>query len=288
MKLAQAVAHTTFPRESNNYKARLLHPLGLLVVVALFVLVQISLQIPTNPKYRILGYAANISSDEVIRLTNEKRVAAGLPALQANDTLFAAAEQKAKDMIENDYWAHVAPDGTEPWYFFSNSGYSYRYAGENLARDFSNPQAAVEAWMASPSHRDNLLSSKYRDIGIAVIEGDLAGADTTVVVQLFGTRAADTVPVVPIAAAQELGSSQVEEAFVKTGPIMSESIATPLDVSRYLSLGVIAVFIGVLAVDIVILRRRNVSRISSRPFAHLSFMGMILAIVLIVKAGQIL
>lgn len=125
---------------------------------------------------RILGYAANISSTEIVSLTNQKRTEAGVSSLIYNLQLEQAARQKGQDMIENDYWAHVAPDGTEPWVFFVDAGYKYRYAGENLARDFSNPQDAINAWMASPSHKDNLLSDKYKEIGIAVVEGDLGGS----------------------------------------------------------------------------------------------------------------
>jgi len=82
----------------------------------------------------------------------EQRVSVGLLPLEANATLAQAAQAKAADMLNNNYWAHVSPDGTQPWSFFVNAGYSYRYAGENLARDFTNPASAVDAWMASPTN----------------------------------------------------------------------------------------------------------------------------------------
>ena len=101
-------------------------------------------------------------------------------------------------MIDRDYWAHVAPDGTQPWKFFTSFGYKYRYAGENLARDFSNASSAMDAWMNSPTHKENILNPKYKEIGIGVVEGDLAGTDTTIIVQFFGATYADKV-VQPIA-----------------------------------------------------------------------------------------
>src|SRR5262249_8899486 len=46
----------------------------------------------------------------------------------------------------------------------------------------------VDAWMASPSHRDNLMKPTYREVGFAVVNGNLLGEDTTLVVQMFGTK----------------------------------------------------------------------------------------------------
>src|SRR3990167_5411836 len=172
MKFAHRIAHLVWPRESNNQKAKLLHSSSLTFLVLVLVLFQGFITL--FPKFGpdILGYAANISPDEVIRLTNEKRAQNGLPPLVQNSTLSAAAQAKGADMINKDYWAHVSPNGTQPWKFFMDFGYRYRYAGENLARDFSNASSAVDAWMASPSHRGNMLSAKYKEIGIGVVEGD--------------------------------------------------------------------------------------------------------------------
>jgi uncharacterized protein YkwD len=72
-------------------------------------------------------------------LPTEKRSQAGVSPLAYNPYLAQAAQAKARHMLEYDYWAHIAPDGTDPWKFFTDAGYKYRYAGENLARDFSNP-----------------------------------------------------------------------------------------------------------------------------------------------------
>jgi uncharacterized protein YkwD len=115
-----------------------------------------------------------------------------LPALSLNQN-YQMPLQKGRDMIDKDYWAHVAPDGTQPWKFFSQFGYKYRFAGENLARDFSNANDAVNAWMNSPTHKDNILNPKYKEIGIGITEGDLAGSDTTIIVQFFGATYSDKV-----------------------------------------------------------------------------------------------
>lgn len=304
MRIAHKLAHLLFPRESNNHKAKLLHSGSLTIITFGLILFQLLLHFLPQYGPRVLGYAANISADEVIRLTNEKRVAAGLAPLTLNPTLSAAAQAKGVDMINKDYWAHQAPDGTQPWTFFTNFGYKYRFAGENLARDFSSAPAAVDAWIASVSHRENMLSGKYKEIGIGVVEGDMAGVDTTIIVQFFGTKYADTIAVSPIAE-----TTPKETPF--PGPVVlvtPQPIATPLAVSlstpqpspisrvlispfastKGISLATVGLLLGVLVVDGLVTSRRRIVRIGGRTFAHLAFLGMILAIALILKAGQII
>ncbi len=159
----------------------------LLYAVFLFVL-QFSLQYVANRFPGILGFASNITVNNIVDMTNRRRGDNGLNSLSTDGNLSAAAEQKARDMFEKGYWAHVSPDGTKPWSFITQNGYGYLYAGENLAKDFQNSNDVVEAWLASPSHRDNLLSNRYSDIGVAVVNGTLNGFETTLVVQMFGTR----------------------------------------------------------------------------------------------------
>lgn len=328
MSFAYALAHYFYPAHSNNHRAKFLHSSTIAIMVALLFVYQIMLSAIPITGVSILGYAANIPVSEVIRLSNQKRAEVGLPALTENTLLSQAARAKGDDMITKDYWAHVAPDGTEPWGFFTNAGYQYRYAGENLARDFSNPQAAVDAWMASPSHKDNLLSSKYKEVGIAVVEGDLNGVDTTIVVQLFGTLASDegvqiaqaktetegvqtnVVPTlvptsVPTAAPTftptptlalvptETQAEADSPVFVGgTTPPQGGSSASlkvsPFATTKGISAVLIGVMLVVLIVDGVVVARKRIPRVGGRTFAHLAFLGMVLSIVLIARAGEIL
>ena len=129
---------------------------------------------------------ADVSSQFVISLTNQERQSQGLPVLAENQILDRAACEKANDMIQNRYFAHDSPTGIDPWHWFSQAGYQYSRAGENLAIDFSQSQDVIDAWMKSPSHRANLMGN-YQDIGICVAQGNIEGYDSTLVVQLFGT-----------------------------------------------------------------------------------------------------
>jgi len=282
MKFAQRIAHLVVPRESNNHKAKLLHPSGLTVLILIYLFYQLILTFLPKISPSVLGYASNIPPAEVIRLTNEKRVQAGLQPLIESSVLDQAALAKGTDMLNKGYWAHVAPDGTQPWKFFTDASYKYRYAGENLARDFASAGAAVDAWMASPSHRENLLSPKYEEIGIAVVEGNLAGVDTTIIVQFFGTRYSDTVPAVPVAQAQTtanyLPSPSPQTLAVTTQPTLTIS---PFNSTKKLSLVLIGVLLIVLAIDAVLITRKKVTRVAGRTFDHLAFLGMVLIIVIL-------
>lgn len=287
--LAHAV-HLLTPHESNNHRARILHP-AVIALFALFVLV-IQIALPSVSKLgpAVLGYAYNIPVEKVVELTNKEREKAGLPALEFNSTLSNAAKKKAEDMFAKDYWAHNAPDGTQPWKFFSDAGYEYRYAGENLARDFSTAEEAVKAWMESPTHRDNMLSRRYKEIGIAVVDGDLKGVETTLIVQHFGTQFGDTVPVAPAPAVTtpELQGASTEEMVAGIKNSSKNFLVSPLGVVKKISVVILGVLVAVLLLDIFIVKRANIFRFSSKSSAHFLFLGMVLIVVVAQRAGWIL
>jgi hypothetical protein len=297
MQFVEKLIHFLVPRESNNHKAKVLHSSSLIVLASFLILFQIGLNFLPKLGPSILGYASNISPSEVVRLTNEKRAAAGLSALSLNQELSAAAYTKGQDMIARDYWAHIAPDGTEPWKFFKDFGYKYRYAGENLARDFSDASSAVNAWMNSPTHKENMLNPKYKEIGIGVVEGDLAGVDTTIIVQFFGATYTDKVTQPLAGVTTELPKTQLATTQPTTAPVVtqivepqvqSQVLISPFTTTRTLSLIVVAILLLIFIVDAVLVSKRRITRVAGRTFAHVAFLGMILSIVLILKAGNIL
>lgn len=294
MRIAHFLAHLFVPRESNNQRAKLLHPSSLTLLTLFLIIFQAVLTFSGKVGPQVLGYAANIPPSEVIRLTNEKRIMAGVAALKENATLSQAAQAKGADMLNKGYWAHVAPDGTQPWKFFGDFGYKYRYAGENLARDFSDPTSAVNAWMASPSHKENLLSPRYKEIGVAVVEGNLNGVDTTIIVQFFGTKYSESNAAVipPVSGLSKITKSTPtpRPSYLTLGElnVIKTPVVSPFSATRYVSLALIGLILIVLAVDGAVIFIKKVPRISGRTIAHLSFLGMILAVVLILKAGEII
>jgi hypothetical protein len=134
-----------------------------------------------------VSLASDISVQKVIDLTNADRSEKGLSILTENNKLKKAAENKAEDMIKNNYFSHNSPEGVTPWHWMEQEKYDYDYAGENLAMDFTAAEKMNDAWLASPTHRANILNEKYKDIGIAVKEGMINGHSTIDVVQMFGS-----------------------------------------------------------------------------------------------------
>lgn len=128
---------------------------------------------------------ASVLPSVVEALTNDQRTAQGDHPLTVNALLTEAAQLKANDMAAKGYFAHVAPDGTEPWHWFNTVGYDYEYAGENLAIDFDDSQQLVSAWMNSPAHRENILKPEYTEIGVGMATGTYQGKETLFVVQFF-------------------------------------------------------------------------------------------------------
>lgn len=144
--------------------------------------------------FSVATYATSLNATTIIALANEDRVQRGLQSLKSNAMLSAAALAKANNMFEVQYWDHFGPNGETPWQFISAAGYTYYYAGENLAKGFTTSEGVHQAWMASPSHRENILSPNYKDIGVAILSGTLNGKSVTLVVQMFGSQNVSQVP----------------------------------------------------------------------------------------------
>lgn len=170
------------PTKENNYKPFLLRKLALFVYTLILLFVNTFGGFMGIPE----AMASSITPANIIQLTNQQRAAAGLNTLNTNAKLAAAALAKANNMFEQQYWDHYGPNGETPWMFISAAGYSYVYAGENLAKGFSTAEGVHEAWMASPTHKENIMSVNYKDIGVAVVQGELLGKQTILVVQMFG------------------------------------------------------------------------------------------------------
>ncbi len=140
-----------------------------------------------------IAWASEISPDNVMELVNKSRILQGLEPLKNNPVLRRVAQEKAQDMLDNKYFAHTSPDGVSPWFWFEENNYEYRYAGENLAIDFLSAEAQHEAWMESETHKHNIMNSKYKETGVAVVVGEVEGdKDSILTVQVFGTPLAYT------------------------------------------------------------------------------------------------
>lgn len=283
------------PHPHNNHKAKILQPRSLVILIGLFIMGRAIVDITIGLRPGILGFASQIDPDVVIELTNKERLSAGVTTLKVNQELNQAALAKATDMFEHNYWAHVSPTGTEPWYFISESGYKYKHAGENLARDFSNPTDVVKAWMASPTHRQNLLDDRYKDIGIAVLDGSINGVETTLVVQMFGSSQTSVAKVASdkvtnnIVYAEEVPKAPVKEIFNESiQATVPQAELSPMDLTRAWSLAFVILIMFALSLDWIFVLRYNIIRISGKTWAHLTYFAGLAIILIIIRQGIVL
>ena len=285
-RLVHSFLHLFTPRHTNNHRPKIFHPWSLAVLAAVVVSFNSGIRPLAGFSGGILGYASDIQINQVYEQINQQRTENGLPGLKLNDKLSEAARRKASDMFASNYWAHINPtNGREPWYFFDSAGYDYRYAGENLARDFSTTVPLIKAWMNSPTHRENIVSTRYQETGIAVVNGVLNGVETTLVVQLFGTKKS------AMAAAPQISNTglQAEISEAKVPEVLSVSVplVSPFDLSKSLALATLGLLAVVLMVDSVVIWRRRIPRLVGHNLAHLVFLIALIGIVSIMSQGVI-
>jgi uncharacterized protein YkwD len=122
-----------------------------------------------TPAPQAASPSSELSVSGILSQINFQRQSNGLSMVSLNDTLSSAAAAKAKDMVDNNYFAHTSPAGVDDFYFINQSGYNWQAAGINLAEgDFSDGADLVNAWMNSPGHRANILADFGKQIGIAI------------------------------------------------------------------------------------------------------------------------
>jgi len=194
-KPTKVVKDYFIPHPENDYKPYILRVRTVAFVVLVAIVAESAFVFGAKyvlPRSKYFGIIqANVLVDE----SNQSRVTNGLPDLEVSPLLQQAAQEKANDMATKGYFAHTSPQGLTPWYWFQQVGYNFDYAGENLAVNFSDSQDVTTAWMNSPEHRANILSTDFTQIGIATAQGTYEGQPTTFVVEEFGTPAPATAPV---------------------------------------------------------------------------------------------
>lgn len=318
--------HLFLPHESNNHRAKILHIDSILIILTLLVFSSFLLSSLQSRFPAVLGISYNITPVDLVNVTNKVRQEHGLSALSLDSELSQAASSKASDMFTKNYWAHIAPDGATPWGFIKNSGYEYLYAGENLARGFSSTSDVVNAWMASPSHRDNMLSSNYTDVGFAIATGSLTGSDTVLVVEMFGKRYTGVVATpsiipsptiaptlsVAIPAISEPTPTWLEPTPTKSEPAVVLLITnTPVptqteqpqrevaslqqqplidknDFTKNIIVIVLMVLIVILAIDAIIIEKKKIIRVVSHNLDHIIYLIIILLTIIIIGGGLVL
>ena len=283
------------PQPENKKRAHLISNKAIVIYCLMIIFATTAVRVVPKLFPGVLGYASNITVKDLLDYTNKKREDAKVSDLILNPKLTLAAQQKAKDMFKTGYWAHVSPDGTEPWDFILAQKYDYIYAGENLAKNFSTSKEVVQAWYNSPSHKSNLLSANYDEVGFAVVNGVLNGYETTLVVQMFGR------PREPSMLAsvndentileQENSSSTAEPVkgtssiaqnavVVNTQPTSVAQAKPKIDVTvatKSLSIVFGGFVSSLLAVDLWYSKKKGINKFNGQTFAHLAVLLVVIA-----------
>lgn len=200
------------PHKENDYKPHLLRGVGLFGLFSLIILIFAFVSFGTVI-IKKTDLTALVLPKVLVDYVNQDRIPLNLKTLAINPILQKAAQMKANDMASRGYFAHKSPDGLSPWYWFEKAGYDFSYAGENLAVNFIDSVDVNQAWMTSPSHRENIINGNFTEIGIATAEGTYKGRSTVFVVQLFGRPAlVETTSILPVASSpKSFTTSQITD-----------------------------------------------------------------------------
>lgn len=314
------IRHLLIPHHKNNHRAKILHNSSLLFLSLLFIL-STSLTILVHSSHpEVLGVSYSISDSELLNLVNFERGQRGLNALSLNGQLAQAAAGKSSHMFANNYWAHFAPDGTTPWSFIKGAGYGYLYAGENLAKGFTNSSDVVNAWMASTTHRENLLSPQFKEVGFSIASGSLQGEETVLIVQMLGattntaftsppsvdtsipettTLEAESEPPVALAptptpfptlpvqgaviAQNIVPSGNIEPSNYKFNPLIDAIFGT-----KIITFGILALILIALVTDFVVVEKTRIPRIVGNNIDHILLISLFLIFILIARLGAVI
>lgn len=181
----EGIKNLILPSASNDYRSKFLQSNMLLYCVVLLVVLKVSTTLVSiNFPQNI--FFADITKASLENFVNQTRQSIGLKPLSENKKLNQAAQLKAENMVQNNYFDHTSPSGVSPWFWFLKAGYGYKYAGENLAIGFYESQEVYDAWLNSPSHKANIVNPNYTEVGTAVMSG-FGQNNTIVVVQEFAS-----------------------------------------------------------------------------------------------------
>jgi uncharacterized protein YkwD len=152
---------------------------------------------PSAPGARAVSYDS--LERAVLAEVNALRRSRGLSFLRLSDSLTRAADQHSAEMARLGYFAHESADGSAfdrrvaRYYSWTKS--RYWSVGENLL--WSSPgvdaAGALRLWLNSPPHRKNLLTARWREIGLSAVHvesgpGSYGGLPVTILTADFGVR----------------------------------------------------------------------------------------------------
>ena len=143
----------------------------------------------SHPEPAVPAYAADVAAmkQDIVDRTNALRKENGIAALTTSDKLMQAAQVRAEEMAASGAYSHTRPDGRK-----YTTVTDCKYVGENIQLigewqmpNTSLPAAAVDGWQNSAAHLENMLNTRYGEIGIGLSQGTVMGEPYWYCVQLF-------------------------------------------------------------------------------------------------------
>jgi uncharacterized protein YkwD len=138
-------------------------------------------------------------NQQVFAAINKFRTSHGLVALKESKALDRSALAHSLQMAQRSFFSHNSANG-EPFYvrlerYYRPTGYAHWTVGENLLWDAPSVSAvtALQQWIKSPPHRENLETAKWRDLGVSAVTvaragGPYGGQRVTIITTDFGVR----------------------------------------------------------------------------------------------------
>ena len=143
------------------------------IILSVFVAV---IQTADSKSLPVMASSDAVNKTLVLKLVNDaRRKGCGCgdkyyppaPALVWNDQLEKAAVQHSNDMLNNKYFSHTDKKGNSAGSRIRQAGYRWRTYGENIAHGYGSEKAVVEGWLNSPGHCSNIMSSLFKEMGVA-------------------------------------------------------------------------------------------------------------------------
>jgi uncharacterized protein YkwD len=124
----------------------------------------------------VAGATANAAETEAfaaaIAKINQYRSDHDRGTVTVDARLTKAARRHARAMADRDFFSHVGADGSNMGKRVIEAGYIWRLAAENIAAGMVGPADAIESWIDSPGHRQNLLLKGATHMGLAHVRVD--------------------------------------------------------------------------------------------------------------------
>lgn len=228
---------------------------------------------------------------QIVSLTNDLRVQQGTQPLSVSRTLFSSSRGKARDMAGAQYFNHTGPDGQTLASWIRREGYDYDVVGENLAMGFFSAEQVVDAWTKSGIHYANLVDKNFKDIGVGVISGEYDGAQTIFVAQHFASPRNTRVQASSgdVRGAKESRIDRI--AVARTEPVqptsfekyiyaksLGSTISHAFVASRWIYMGLIALFGVALVLNIVIEMKKQHPHVIAQTLALIGLFVFLLKI----------